>query len=197
MGADTAFGRHRPDFGAVELRAFFARYWWLMALRGVLAIIFGVIALLVPGVAILSFVLLFAAYMLVDGGFAIAGAVMAARRRERWGLLLLEGLANLAAGVIAVLWPEISVLVFMLLVAAWAIVSGGLLIAAAFRGVQREHGRWWLALSGFVSLLFGVLVVIVPMAGAIALTWWIGAYAIVFGIVLLIFAFKARKVAQA
>ena len=128
-----------------------ARNWWAMALRGVLAIVFGVIALVLPGVTMLSLVIVFAAYALVDGVLAIVAAVRSARRHERWGLLVLEGVVDIAAGVLAFLWPGLTIVIFVLLVAAWAIVTGGLMTAAAFR-LQLDHGRWWLALGGLASL---------------------------------------------
>jgi uncharacterized membrane protein HdeD (DUF308 family) len=168
-----------------------ARNWWAMALRGVLAIVFGVIALVLPGVTMLSLVIVFAAYALVDGVLAIVAAVRSARRHERWGLLVLEGVVDIAAGVLAFLWPGLTIVIFVLLVAAWAIVTGALMTAAAFR-LQLDHGRWWLALGGLVSLVYGVLLIIAPLIGALVLTWWLGAYALVFGVLLLILAFRLR-----
>src|SRR5918997_2160132 len=171
--------------------ALLAQNWWAVALRGVFAILFGLIALLVPGATILSLVLFFSAYMLVDGIFGIVAAVRAARQGERWGLLVLEGILNIAAGVIAFLMPGLTVIAFVLLLAAWSLVSGGLMLGAAFR-LSREHGRWWLALGGIVSIVFGVLLAIAPIIGAVVLTWWLGAYALVFGAMLLGLAFKLR-----
>jgi uncharacterized membrane protein HdeD (DUF308 family) len=162
-------------------------------LRGILGIIFGLIALIFPGPTMLSLVLLFSAYMLVDGIFAIVSAVRAIRRREdRWGLLIFEGLLNIAVGILAFLWPGITVIAFVILVAAWAIVSGGLMTAAGFR-LNVDHGRWWLILGGLLSIAFGVLLIIAPLIGAVVLTWWIGAYAIAFGVALIIFSFKLRS----
>jgi len=167
--------------------------WWLFLLRGILGIIFGLIALIFPGPTMLSLVLLFSAYMLVDGIFAIVSAVRAIRRKEdRWGLLIFEGLLNIAAGILAFLWPGITVIAFVILVAAWAIVSGGLMTAAGFR-LNVDHGRWWLILGGLLSIAFGVLLIIAPLIGAVVLTWWIGAYAIAFGVALIIFSFKLRS----
>ena len=167
--------------------------WWLFLLRGILGIIFGLIALIFPGPTMLSLVLLFSAYMLVDGIFAIVSAVRAIRRKEdRWGLLIFEGLLNIAVGILAFLWPGITVIAFVILVAAWAIASGGLMTAAGFR-LNVDHGRWWLILGGLLSIAFGVLLIIAPLIGAVVLTWWIGAYAIAFGVALIIFSFKLRS----
>jgi len=163
--------------------------WWAVGLRGILGILFGLICLLTPGIALEVFVILFAAYMLVDGVFAIASGIKAARNGERWGLLVLEGVVDLAAGVVAVLWPAITMVALVWLVALWAIISGGLVLAAAFT-LNLDHGRWWLALGGIASLIFGVLLIVEPLIGAVVLTLWIGAYALVFGIFLLILAFQ-------
>src|SRR5258708_13101409 len=107
--------------------------WWLFTLRGVLGIILGCIALIFPGPTILSLVIFFSAYMLVDGVFAIISAVRAIRRKEdRWGLLIFEGLLNIVVGIAAFLWPGLTVVAFVWLIAAWPIVSGRLMTAAAF-----------------------------------------------------------------
>jgi uncharacterized membrane protein HdeD (DUF308 family) len=166
--------------------------WWLFTLRGVLGIVFGCIALIFPGPTMLSLVIVFSAYMLVDGVAGIISAVRAMRRRDRWGLLVFEGLLNIATGIIAFLWPGITVLAFVLLVAAWAIVSGALMTAAGFR-LNIDHGRWWLVLGGLLSLVYGALLIATPLIGAIVLTWWLGAYALAFGVALVIFSFKLRS----
>lgn len=166
--------------------------WWAVGLRGVLGILFGLICLLTPGLALEVFVILFAAYMLVDGVFAIASGIKAARNGERWGMLILEGIVDLAAGTVAVLWPAITLVALVWIVAIWAIVSGALMLGAAFT-LNLDHGRWWLALGGIASLIFGVLLVIQPLIGAVVLTLWIGAYALVFGIFLLILAFQLHS----
>jgi uncharacterized membrane protein HdeD (DUF308 family) len=179
------------DARSEAMCALLAQNWWAVALRGVFGILFGLIALFVPGATILSLVLFFSAYMLVDGIFGIVAAVRAAHQGERWGLLVLEGLANIAVGVIAFLWPGLTAVAFVLLLGVWAVVSGALMLGAAFR-LSREHGRWWLAFGGLVSLVFGVLLVMAPVVGAVVLTWWLGAYALVFGAMLLGLAFKLR-----
>jgi uncharacterized membrane protein HdeD (DUF308 family) len=142
-------------------------------------------------VTILSLVLVFAAYVQVDGMFAIIAAVRAARRHDRRGWLTFEGIADILTGLIAVAVPGLTALAFVLLVAAWAIVTGVLELAAAFR-LNIEHGRLWLVLGGVASIIFGVLMFIAPVAGAIVLTWWLGAYALVFGVTLLVLAFRLR-----
>jgi uncharacterized membrane protein HdeD (DUF308 family) len=166
--------------------------WWLFTLRGILGIIFGCIALIFPGPTMLSLVIVFSAYMLVDGVAGIVSAVRAIRKKDRWGLLLFEGLLNIAVGIVAFLWPGITVIAFVFLVAAWAIVSGALMTAAGFR-LNVAHGRWWLVLGGLLSLAYGALLVATPLIGAVVLTWWIGAYALAFGIALVVFSLKLRS----
>ena len=169
-----------------------AERWWAVGLRGILAIIFGLLCLLTPGIAVGAFVLLFAAYMLVDGVFAIIAGIRAARSGERWGLLALEGAVDLAAGAIAIIWPAITLVALVWIVAIWAILSGALMLAAAFT-LNRDYGRWLLALGGIASLVFGILLIIEPLIGAVVLTLWIGAYAILFGVLLLVLAFQLNS----
>jgi uncharacterized membrane protein HdeD (DUF308 family) len=194
MSTTTENGRFRRSAVSAilldKLGAALARNWWLIALRGALGVIFGVIALLMPITTILALVLLFSAYMIVDGAFAVYASIRAAHQGESWGLLLLQGIASLAAGAIAFVWPGITVLAFVLLIAAWAIVSGCLMLAAAFR---TDSGRWWLALGGAAALLYGILMIVAPLAGAVVLTWWLGTFALVFGVALIILAFQLRS----
>jgi uncharacterized membrane protein HdeD (DUF308 family) len=195
MAASTASGKKSPAATKERCDALsevLADNWWAVGLRGILGIVFGLICLLTPGVALGAFVILFAAYMFVDGGFAIASAWKAARSGERWGLLIVEGLVDIAAGLIAVAWPAITMVALIWLVAIWAIVSGALMLYAAFM-LNRDHGRWWLALGGIASLIFGILLVIEPLIGAVVLTMWIGAYALVFGGFLLVLAFQLHS----
>ena len=167
-----------------------ARNWWLIALRGVLGVIFGVIALVMPVATILALILLFSAYMVVDGAIAIYAAIRAARKQEGWGFPLFQGIASLAAAAIAFMWPSLTVVAFVLLIAAWSIVSGCLMLAAAMR---TEQARWWLVLGGAAALLYGILMIVAPLSGAVVLTWWLGAFALVFGAALIILSLKLRS----
>jgi uncharacterized membrane protein HdeD (DUF308 family) len=180
-----------PPAADGDRSAALARNWWAFALRGVLAILFGIVAIVVPGAAMLTLALFFAAYLIVDGVFGIVAAVRAAQAHERWGWLIAEGILNLIIGAIAFFFPASAVLAFVFVTAAWAIITGALMLAAAFK-VNPAFGRWWLALGGIVSIVFGVLLVIAPLMGAVVLTWWLGGYAIAFGVMLLIFAFQLR-----
>ena len=169
-----------------------AQNWWAILLRGLFAILFGVLALVLPSITLASLILLFAAYMLVDGIFAIVAGVRAAQHHERWGWLILEGVADLIAGVIAFVWPLITLLAFIYLMGVWAVVSGLLLGAAAFR-LHLTHGRGWMVLGAIVSVVWGILLMLWPLTGALVLTWWMGAYALFFGGALLALAFRLHR----
>jgi uncharacterized membrane protein HdeD (DUF308 family) len=168
-----------------------AKNWWAIGIRGALGILFGLIALFLPGATMLSLVLVFAAYSFLDGVLGIVSAVRAARENERWGYLVLEGLVDIAAAAVAVLWPGITVVAFVFVIAFWAIVTGVLELMAAFR-LDFIDGRGWLVFGGIVSILYGALLIAAPMIGAVVLTWWLGAYALVFGVCLVMLAFKLR-----
>lgn len=202
MGTTTSAGGTSPSLPprpaavsrapADAMSALLARNWWAIALRGVFAILFGFAALLLPLATIQALVLLFAAYMLADGAFAIVAGVRAATRHERWGLLVLEGVVDLLAGVAALLLPELTAVVFVLLLGVWSVFSGVLMAVAGFR-LHGTHGRWWLVLAGALSAVWGVLLYLSPVAGAIVLTWWLGGYALAFGALLLVLAFRLRR----
>ena len=170
----------------------FARNWWAVGIRGTLAVIFGLIALLVPGATMLSLVLVFAAYAFADGVFAIVSAMRAADANQRWDYLILEGVVDICAAALAVMWPGPTVVAFVYLVAFWAILTGVLEIGAAVR-LKFLDGRAWLVFGGIVSILYGGVLLAAPLLGAVVLTWWIGAYALVFGVSLLVLAFKLRS----
>ena len=169
-----------------------ARNWWAVALRGVFAMLFGLVALFWPFTTILSLTVLFAVYMLADGAFAIVAGMRAAARHERWGVLVLEGIVDLLAGLGALLLPGLTVLVFVAVLGIWAVVSGVAMMAASFR-LNAQHGRWLLGLSGLVSIVWGVVLYLSPVTGAVVLTWWLGGYAFVFGILLIVLAFRLRN----
>jgi uncharacterized membrane protein HdeD (DUF308 family) len=169
----------------------------LVALRGLAAIVFGVLAFVWPAITLWALVLLFGAYMLVDGIFAIVAAVRAAGREARWWLLLIEGVLGVLAGLVAAFWPGLTALALLYFIAAWAIVSGILEIAGAIRLRREIEGEWALGLSGALSLLFGVLLVVIPApAGLLSLVWLIGAYALAFGVLLLVLAFRLRGTSE-
>jgi uncharacterized membrane protein HdeD (DUF308 family) len=159
--------------------------WWALLLRGIVAIAFGVLAFVWPGITLTVLVLLWGAYALVDGAFSVAAGVRAHGENKRWWVLLLEGILGVAAGIVAFVIPGITALVLLLLIAAWAIVTGVFEIVAAIQMRKYIKGEWLLILAGIASVVFGVLLFINPAAGALAVVWLIGAYAIVFGILLI------------
>lgn len=173
----------------VRRNPFAGHPWWAIALRGVFAILFGLVAVVFPLAALGSLVLLLSAYLAADGVLAIVSAVRAARAGERWAWLGVEGAANIAAALIALFLPGVTVLALVILLAAWAIVSGVAMLIAAFRG---REGKVWLGLGGVISVVWGVLLYIQPIAGAVVLTWWFGLYALAFGFVLLVMGFRLR-----
>lgn len=172
------------------MRDTLSRNWWALALRGVLAILFGIAALLLPGAAMLSAALVFGAYLLADGVLGIVSAVRTGRAGGHWGWLLAEGIVTVLMGVLALLFPAGAVLGFVLAVAAWAFVSGGMMVAASFR---LRDGKGWMLLGGVVSLLWGLLLVAAPFLGALVLTWWAAGYAFAFGVAMLVLAFRVRR----
>ena len=194
MANVTMFGSFREidRAQADAMCSLLTKNWWVIALRGAMAVLFGLVALFVPGAAMLSLALLFGAYLLVDGVLGVVSAVRAARHHERWGWLLAEAGLNIVMGCIALAFPAAAVLGFVLVTAAWALLSGGAMLRAAFT-LKIDHGRWWMVVAGIVSLIWGVLLVIAPLVGAVVLTWWLGGYAIVFGIMLLVLAFQLRS----
>jgi uncharacterized membrane protein HdeD (DUF308 family) len=171
-----------------------SRNWWALALRGLAAVLFGILAFAWPGITLFVLVVFFGAYMLVDGIFAIVAAVRAAGDGARWWLMLLEGILGVAVGLVAFFWPGLTALALLYLIAAWAIVTGIMEIAAAIRLRREVVGEWALILGGALSVLFGALLVVIPArAGLLSLTWLIGAYAVVFGVLQVVLAFRVRS----
>jgi uncharacterized membrane protein HdeD (DUF308 family) len=174
----------------------FSQYWWVVLLRGLVAIVFGLIALAMPGVTLATLIWLFAAFAFVDGCFTVFNAIGARKENENWWVLLLEGLLGVLFGVVAFRAPGITALVLLFYMAAWAIVSGALRIALAVRLRHEIAGEWTLGLSGLASIVFGVLIMAAPGAGALAVLWLIGLWALVAGGALVLLSFKVRGVAR-
>ena len=170
----------------------FTSSWWALVLRGLAAIAFGILAFLWPHITLTALVFLWGAYALVDGVFAIAAGIKSYEKSKRWWVLLLEGLLSVAAGVLAFVIPGITALVLLLLIASWAIVTGAFEIGAAIQLRKYITGEWLLALAGVASVLFGLALLINPNAGAIAVVWLIGAYAILFGLLLSAIGFRFK-----
>ena len=168
------------------------RNWWVVLLRGLAGIFFGIMTLIAPAISLAVLVLLYGAYAFADGVLALVSAIRH-RGAARWWMLLLEGITGIAAGVVTLLWPGITALVLLYVIAAWALVTGGLEIAAAIQLRRAITGEWLLALSGLLSIAFAVLLILFPVSGALALVLWIGAYSLVFGALLVALALRLRS----
>jgi uncharacterized membrane protein HdeD (DUF308 family) len=169
-----------------------SRYWWLVLLRGVLAIIFGVLAFIWPGVTLVVIIAFFGAYMFLDGVVALVQAVRFRHERDRWPMLLLEGVLGIIVGVVTYFWPGITALAWVFTIAAWAIVTGVLEIVSAVRIRQIVPGEIWFALSGFASIILGLAFAFLPLLGLIAAVWLVGVYAIVYGAFLILLSVRLR-----
>ena len=170
-----------------------AQDWWMIALRGVAAIAFGVLALVWPGITLLTLVFLFAAYALVDGVLAIGSGIRRGgdgASPDWWRVV--RGIVGIAAGVIAVVMPGLTALALLYLIAAWAIIGGVLEIVAAYQLRAVITREWLLTVDGVLSILFGIVLIAFPGAGALAVVWIIGAFAIISGVALLALAFRLR-----
>ena len=178
------------------MRAILARSWWHLALRGAAAVIFGLLALVWPGLTLLFLVALFAAYALVSGAAEVVGALRS-RGEAGWWLVLVLGLVSVAAGVLALLYPGITALVLVVIMGVNAIFAGVLDISMAVRLRREIRGEWLLGLAGLVSILFGVFVLVFPGAGALALIWLIAFYAIATGVLLVALALRLRRYGHA
>ncbi|MFD0688538.1 HdeD family acid-resistance protein [Actinomadura fibrosa] len=171
------------------------RHWWVLAVRGAFAVLFGIAAWVWPHITVLALVILFGLYALVDGVIALAEGVRGARGGPR-GMLLLAGAAGVVLGVVALAWPGITAFVLLMLIAAWAVVTGVFEIIAAVALRRELQGEWAYALTGAVSVLFGVLLFAWPASGAVAVAWLIGFFAILFGAALLGAAFRLRRLGR-
>ena len=169
-----------------------ARNWWVLALRGVLGILFGIGAFAWPGATLNALVIVFGAYVFVDGIFAVAAGIGMRRQIDRWWLIVLEGAAGIILGVLTFRSPDITALILLSFIAAWSIITGVFEIVTAVRLRKLIPNEWLLILSGIVSIIFGALLIAQPGAGAIAIVWLLGAYALLFGILMLMLAFRLR-----
>jgi uncharacterized membrane protein HdeD (DUF308 family) len=169
-----------------------AQNWWAILIRGLAAVVFGAAAIFWPGAAMLTFVFLFAAYLLIDGVFAIVDAVRAIAGHQRWAWILIEGLLDFVMAGVALFFPASAIFAFVLITASWALITGALMLMSAFK-LDASHGRWWMLLGGVISVVWAIALVIAPMIGALVLTWWIAGYAIAFGLALIVLSFRLRS----
>jgi uncharacterized membrane protein HdeD (DUF308 family) len=168
------------------------RNWGFVALRGVAAILFGILAFSRPGITLVALITLYGAYVFVDGVFTIAAVIAHRGREQHWVAMLLTGLLGIAAGIVAFIMPGITALVLLIVIAVWAIMAGVAQILAAIRLRKLITGEWLLALAGVLSVAFGVLLIAQPGPGALALVFWIGAFALAFGVLQLALALRLR-----
>lgn len=167
-------------------------HWWALALRGVIAIAFAILAFALPGLTLAALVLLFGIYALLDGIFALISALRAAHGHGRWGAFLLEGIIGVLAGLVTLAAPAVTLTFLIYVVGGWAVVTGVLEIAAAIRLRRHVAGEWLLIVTGIVSIAFGLIIFVAPLVGAIAISVWLGAYALIFGVLLLTLAFRLK-----
>lgn len=170
-----------------------ARRWWMLLVRGLAAIVFGILTFISPGTSLFVLVVLYGAWAIIDGAFNLGSSIRSAREGRSWGWLMFEGLIGIAAGVLTFLWPGISALALLFVIAGWMIVTGVAEISAAVRLRKYVRGEWALALAGVLSVVAGALLAIFPGAGALALAFWIGAYAVAFGLLMLVLALRLRS----
>jgi uncharacterized membrane protein HdeD (DUF308 family) len=176
----------------ILMAADLARNWWLLALRGLAGILFGIGAFVWPGATLAALVIVFGAYVFVDGIFAVVAGIGMRRQLSLWWLVLLEGVAGIILGVLTFDSPDTTALILLTIIAAWSIVTGVFEIATALRIRTMIANEWLMILSGIVSIIFGVLLLAQPGAGAIAIVWLLGAYALLFGMLTLMFALRLR-----
>jgi uncharacterized membrane protein HdeD (DUF308 family) len=165
----------------IHMTLVLANNWWSLVVRGLFAILLGILTLALPGITVGALVLLFGAYAFIDGILSIVGAWKASKAHERWGILVLEGLVGIGAAVVTFAWPAITALVLVYIIAAWAIVTGIFELIAAVRLRKLISGEWLLALAGIASVIFGILLIASPVVGALVIAIWIGVYALIFG----------------
>jgi len=166
-----------------------ARNWWALALRGLVAVLFGLLTFFVPGITLVTLVLLFGVYALVDGLFNVIAFFRVLS--HHWALLI-EGVIGIIAGILTFAWPAITAIALLYVIAFWAISTGIFEIIAGIRLRRVITNEWLLLVMGVLSLLFGVLILFAPGVGALAIVLWIGAYAFVFGLFLLALALRLR-----
>ena len=177
------------------MQSLLARNWWAVALRGAAAIIFGILALVWPRGALIVLIALFGAYALIDGVLAVFLAFQGRENNRNWGWLLAEGIAGILIGIITFRWPGVTAVVLLAFIAVWAVITGAMEIFQAIELRRTINNEWLLILGGAASVVFGLLLLLFPAAGALALVWLIGIYAIIFGALFLGLAWRLRSTA--
>ena len=191
--------REIPIMGVIEgkLAGILRRTWWLLLLRGLMAIAFGVLSWVQPGISLAALVMLFGVYALIDGVAGVWASMAGHKDDGHWWVLLLWGVVGVGVGTLTLSAPGHTALALLFYIALWAVATGVLQIVAAVRLRKEIEGEWMLGLGGLASVAFGVVLMARPMAGAVALLWIIATYAIFFGLLLVVLAFKARRFGRA
>ena len=169
-----------------------AKHWWHVVLRGFLALIFGILLFAWPGIAMFVFAILFGAYAFVDGVFTLVAAInyKAGAGKRTW--LFVRGILGIIVGIVTLLWTAVTELALILIIGAWALIAGIMELSFAFTAVKETGAKWLFAISGILAIILGILLLIRPIAGILAVIWFIGAYAVMAGIVLIILGFRLR-----
>lgn len=172
--------------------------WWAVLLRGVFAVVFGIVALVWPSVTVWALVVVFGAYAIVDGISAIVRAVQARKVESGWMWWLLGGVVSLVAGIVAFVWPGITALAAVFVIGIWAIMGGILEIAGSFRLRKLDGAAHWIVLlvAGILELLFGIVLVFFPVSGILSIVWLVGVFAVLFGVLFVVSAFQVRSAAK-
>ncbi len=173
-----------------------SRYWGLLLLRGIVAILFGVLAFMWPGITLTTLVFFFGAYIFVNGVTLIINAVGSRKEKDDWWFLLIEGLLGVVIGIMTAFAPGITGIALLIYIAAWALAAGLLEIISAIRLRKVVTGEWWLAVGGVVSIIFALMLMLFPAAGALGLIWLIGTYACLFGVIQIVLGFKVHKLGE-
>jgi uncharacterized membrane protein HdeD (DUF308 family) len=168
------------------------RNWWVVLIRGIVAVLFGVVAIIWPDLTLGALLILIGAYFIVDGIFTGVAAVRAIQRGQQWWMLALEAVASVVAGLIAWVWPDLTALALVYVIAAWAIITGIFEIVTAIRLRREITNEFLLIVSGALSVLFGIVIAAFPRSGALSVIWIIGIYAIAFGVLLIALSFRLR-----
>ncbi len=175
---------------------FLARNWWILLMRGIAAILFGIAAFAWPGLTLSVLVIIFGAYILADGLIGVIDAIRYRDQMDNWWFWLLEGVLGIVVGVLTLFMPGITALILLGFVAAWSILGGILRIVAAIQLRKKIKGEWFMILSGVLSILFGVAIIALPHAGLLSIAWIIGFWAIAIGVVFVLLAFRLRNAAH-
>jgi len=184
---------HQPALTPPPLLHAMAKAWWLVLLRGIAGIAFGILAFAWPGITLAALVLLYGAYALADGILALIAAFSGGEKPVPTWWLIVVGLAGIAAGIVTFLWPGLTAIVLVYFIGGWAIAHGVFEIIGAIKLRKEIEGEWWLILAGLLSVVFGLIILVAPGAGALGLIWMIAAYSIAFGVILVALSFRLRS----